>query len=132
MLKETIKYNDYNGQEREEDFYFHLSAAEITEMQFSEVGGLEQLIQKIIKTKDMPSLVKIFKKLILNAYGEISADGRRFEKSEELSKAFSETPAYSILYMRLATDDKAASDFINAIIPQDYLAKAKELEAKQK
>jgi len=126
MLKKTIKYVDYNGQEREEDFYFDLSTAEITEMELSKTGGLSNTIQSIVKAKDMPSLIKLFKELIFKSYGEKSADGRRFIKSEELSIAFSQTPAYSILFMELASDDKAASAFVNGIIPADVLAKAQE------
>lgn len=131
MLKKTIKYTDYNGQERVEDFYFDLNSAEITEMELSTTGGMSNLIQDIINSKDMPSLIKMFKELILKSYGEKSADGRRFVKSEQLSTEFSQTPAYSILFMELATDDKAASSFIEGIIPQDALAKQKELEAKK-
>lgn len=130
MLKKTIKYVDYNGVEREEDFYFDLSKAEITEMELSQDGGMSNLIQKIVNTKDMPSLIKIFKQLILKSYGEKSADGRRFIKSEQLSTEFTQTPAYSELFMELATDEKAAANFINSIVPQEISEKSKELAAK--
>ena len=130
MLKKTIKYVDYNGVEREEDFYFDLSKAEITEMELSQDGGMSNLIQKIVNTKDMPSLIKIFKQLILKSYGEKSADGRRFIKSEQLSTEFTQTPAYSELFMELATDEKAAANFINSIVPQEISGKSKELAAK--
>lgn len=129
MLKKTIKYVDYNGVEREEDFYFDLSKAEITEMELSQDGGMSNLIQKIVNTKDMPSLIKIFKQLILKSYGEKSADGRRFIKSEQLSTEFTQTPAYSELFMELATDEKAAANFINSIVPQEISEKSKELAA---
>ena len=130
MLKKTNKYVDYNGVEREEDFYFDLSKAEITEMELSQDGGMSNLIQKIVNTKDMPSLIKIFKQLILKSYGEKSADGRRFIKSEQLSTEFTQTPAYSELFMELATDEKAAANFINSIVPQEVSEKSKELAAK--
>jgi hypothetical protein len=130
MLKKTIKYVDYNGVEREEDFYFDLSKAEITEMELSRDGGMSNLIQKIVNAKDMPSLIKIFKQLILKSYGVKSADGRRFIKSEQLSTEFTQTPAYSELFMELATDEKAAANFINAIVPQEVSEKSKELAAK--
>ena len=130
MLKKTIKYVDYNGVEREEDFYFDWSKAEITEMELSQDGGMSNLIQKIVNTKDMPSLIKIFKQLILKSYGEKSADGRRFIKSEQLSTEFTQTPAYSELFMELATDEKAAANFINSIVPQEISEKSKELSAK--
>lgn len=130
MLKKTIKYVDYNGVEREEDFYFDLSKAEITEMELSQDGGMSNLIQKIVNTKDMPSLIKIFKQLILKSYGEKSADGRRFIKSEQLSTEFTQTPAYSELFMELATDEKAAANFINSIVPQEISEKSNELVTK--
>jgi len=119
MLKKRITYTDYNGVERTEDFYFNLSKAEIIEMQSSVEGGLSEMLKKIIDAKDTPTLVRVFKDLILKAYGEKSEDGRRFIKSKEISEAFSQTEAYSILYTELATDDKAAAAFANGIIPKD-------------
>lgn len=118
MLKETITYNDYNGNERTEDFYFNLTNAEVTEMEMSTAGGLAEMINRVVAAQDAPSIIKIFKELILKAYGEKSADGKRFVKSEEISTAFSQTEAYSILFMKLATDADAASKFVNGIVPK--------------
>lgn len=129
MLQKSIKYIDYNGVEREETFLFNLTKAELMEMELGTTGGLTEMIQKIIQTKDQPSIIKIFKELILKAYGEKSADGKRFIKTDEhgnpLSRAFSETEAYSNLFMELSTDDKAAAAFVNGIIPEGL---SKELE----
>ena len=119
MLKKTIKYKDFNGSEREEDFYFNLMQSEIAELELSTVGGFTESIQKIIQTQDGPEIIKQFKKIILKSYGEKSADGKRFIKSDELSEAFSQTNAYSELFMELATDDEAASAFINGIVPDE-------------
>lgn len=119
MLKKTIPYKDFNGVERKEDFYFNLSKAEIMEMQFGTVGGLDVMLKKIIDAKDVKSIMDTFKMLILKAYGIKSDDGRRFIKSEEISKEFEQTEAYSILYMELASDDNAAAEFVNGIIPKD-------------
>lgn len=119
MLKKTISYTDYNGVERKEDFYFNLSKAEIMEMQLSTTGGLTEMIKRIVATQDQPALIKIFKELILKAYGEKSPDGKRFIKNAALSEAFEQTEAYSILFMELATNDEAAAKFINGIVPAD-------------
>lgn len=123
MLKKTIEYVDYNGTSRKEDFYFNLTKAEIMEMEMSTVGGLAEMMQNVVKAQDAPAIIKIFKDLVLKAYGEKSADGKRFIKISDtgvpLSLAFSQTEAYSQLFMELATDDKAAADFINGIVPQD-------------
>lgn len=118
MLRKTITYTDYNGVSRTEDFYFNLTKAEITEMELSTAGGLGEMLQRIIDAKDTPSLVKIFKEILFKAYGVKSPDGRRFIKSEEISREFSETEAYSQLFMELATDADKASEFVNGIVPE--------------
>ena len=117
MLKKTITYTDYNDIERTEDFYFNLTKAELMEMEMGAVGGLSGMIEKIVSAKDAPAIIKVFKELVLKAYGEKSADGKRFIKSKEISDAFSQTEAYSQLFMELATDADAASKFVNGIAP---------------
>lgn len=124
MLKETMTYVDYNGVERTEDFYFNLTKAEIMEMEMTTVGGMAEMITKIVNAKDAPAIIKIFKELILKAYGIKSADGRRFIKSEEISTEFAQTEAYSQLYMKLATDADAAAKFVNGIVPVDAVQPA--------
>lgn len=124
MLKKTITYEDYNGVERTEDFYFNLSKAEIMEMEMGTTGGLAEMLQRIVAAKDTAAIIKVFKDLILKAYGEKSADGKHFNKSEALAIAFSQTEAYSILFMELATDADAASKFVNGIVPADMSQKA--------
>ena len=119
MLKKTITYIDYNGVERTEDFYFNLSKAEVLELEMGTTGGLTEMINKIVAAQDTPTLIKIFKDLVLKAYGEKSPDGKRFIKSDEIRDAFSQTEAYSNLFMELATDAEAASKFFNGIIPDN-------------
>lgn len=129
MLKKLIKYVDYDGRERQENFYFYMSKAELMEMELGTVGGMQNLIQLIIDKQDIPKIMEAFKTIILKAYGEKSADGRRFIKSQELSEAFSQTEAYSNLYMELITDAEAAAAFINGIVPTDVAMAA---EARRK
>lgn len=117
MLKKTFTYIDYNGVERTEDHYFNLSKAELMEMELSTTGGLAEMINKIVAAQDAPAIVKVFKELVLKAYGQKSADGRRFIKSQELADEFSQTEAYSQLFMELATDADAAAKFVNGIVP---------------
>ena len=123
MLKKTITYTDFNGMERKEDFHFNLTKAEIMEMEMTTVGGFAEMIQKVVDAQDTPSIVKIFKDIILKAYGEKSPDGKRFIKSEELSNAFAQTEAYSVLFMELATNADEAAKFINGIVPSDISQK---------
>ena len=117
MLKKTITYTDYNGLERIEDFYFNLNKAELTEMELSHKGGLTTMIDRIVKSQDGNEIVKLFKDLVLRAYGVKSDDGKRFIKTQELRDEFSQTEAYSELFMELAQDADAAAKFVNGITP---------------
>lgn len=119
MIKKTITYTDYNGTERTEDFYFNLTKAECQELNLSVSGGLEETIKSLINTRDGKQIVAIFKEFILKAYGQKSPDGRRFIKSQELRDEFSQTEAYSDLFMELASDADKAAKFFNAVIPND-------------
>lgn len=119
MIKKTIKYTDYNGVEREEDFYFNLNKAEVAEWELSESGGLAAMVERISKEQDGTKLVGIFKEMILKSYGVKSPDGRRFIKNDEVRAEFEQTEAYSILFMELATNENAASAFATGILPED-------------
>ncbi len=119
MLKKTITYEDYNGNKRTDDFYFNLTKAELTEMNFSVSGGIDTYISRIINEQDAGKIMQIFKEFILKAYGIKSDDGKRFIKNDQVREEFSQTEAYSELFMELATDAEAATAFINGIIPSD-------------
>ena len=121
MLKKTVTYEDYNGITRTEDFYFNLSKAEVTEMELSVNGGFSTMVEEIVKSNDGARIIELFKEIVLKSYGEKSADGKRFIKSKELSEAFSQTEAYSEIFMELATNDKAAADFVNGIMPANLV-----------
>ena len=119
MYKKTITYTDYDGNERTEDFYFNINKAELMEMQLLADGGMDKYLDQIVKAKDVPTLVMTFKDIILKSYGVKSPDGKRFIKSKEITEEFTQTEAYSKLFMELATDDKAAVEFVRGITPTD-------------
>lgn len=118
MLKKTITYTDFDDVERTENFYFNLTEAELVELNYSVDGGLEERLKRIIESGNHVEILKEFKKIILLAYGVKSEDGKRFVKSDEIRNQFEATMAYSNLFMELATDDKKAAEFVNAIIPK--------------
>lgn len=118
MLKQTRTYTDYDGNERTEDFYFDLSKAELMEMELGIAGGMQNFLQRIIDAKDVPELAKLFKMIVLKAYGKKSDDGRLFVKKQEYTDEFVSSPAYSDIYMELCTDSDKAAAFMNAIIPK--------------
>lgn len=126
MLKKTITYEDYDGVERTETFYFNLSESELTELELTHPGGFGDYVQRIVDAKDQAVIIKLFKKIIQMSYGVKSEDGRRFIKSEDISKEFMETEAYNKLFMELATDDVAGAEFVNGVMPAALMAKVRE------
>lgn len=115
----TRTYVDFDGVTRTEDFYFNLTLAEISEMQLTTEGGLDTYINRIVDAKDNKSIILLFKDLVLKSYGKKSDDGRRFIKNDEVREEFSQTQVYSDIFMELATNEEAATKFINGITPQD-------------
>lgn len=117
MLKKTITYEDFNGETVSEDFFFHLSKAELVELEMSHDGGMSTALQRIIDAEDGKSIVAEFKNIILTAYGKKSADGRRFIKNQAMREEFESSEAYSTFFMDLMTNTDAQTEFINGIIP---------------
>ena len=119
MLKESITYTDFNGEERTEEFYFNLTKAELVELETSMHDGLSEAIKRIVAEDNQENIVKIFKEIILKAYGSKSIDGRRFIKNQEIRDDFAASEPYNVLFMKLATDAEAATAFVNGIVPTD-------------
>ena len=124
MLKKSITYTDFNGDETTEDFYFHMSKAELVELELSYRGGLTEQLKKILDAEDGKAIISEFKKIILGAYGQRSPDGKRFVKTQAIRDEFESTEAYSTLFMELVTDAERAAEFIQGIIPSDLAEEA--------
>lgn len=127
MLVKKIKYTDFNGQEREEPFYFNLSKAELMEMELTTDGGLDTYIRRITAQQNNKEIVRLFKELILKSYGERSDDGKRFVKSKELTDAFTQTNAFSELFMELSTNADAAEKFITGVVDPSFAGELKKV-----
>lgn len=125
MLKKTITYTDFNDVEKTESFYFNLTKTELMRIQMEDNSFADDL-QKAIDTKDAPTLVKAFEKLILASYGEKTSDGR-FAKSDEIARKFTQSVAYDEFFMGILNDEtgKSMLDFINAVMPADLVEAAK-------
>lgn len=127
MLKKTIVYTDYNGEERKEDFYFNLTKAELIKLQLGYPGGYENYLHKCLDAGNVPELLKVFDELIDLAYGEKDDTGRRFVKSKELTDSFKQTEAYSEMFTEFITNEAAAKDFFLKILPGEVQSKLSEL-----
>lgn len=131
MLKKTITYKDWNDLERSEDHYFNLNKPDVVKMQASVKGGYDVQLKAIAAGMNGAGIMQFFEDLIKTSYGEKSDDGRRFMKSEEISRAFMETRAYEALFEELITNAGAAAEFVNAIMPPDIVKQAAEELAAQ-
>ena len=118
MYKITMESVDFGGTKRTEDYYFNLTQAELVEMQLTTEGGYKEMIEKVLNAKDIKTMSQVFKTILCKAYGVVSPDGRKFVKNQAVLDDFLATQAYSDLYMKLVTDDEAAADFFNKVIPQ--------------
>lgn len=127
MLAKKITYVNYNDEEVTETFYFNLSKAELTEMEFTTEGGLKTRLESISEKKDRKEIMNVFKGVIVKAYGEKSPDGKYLDKGENdsLGKRFTNSAAYDVLIMELFSSEKVAADFFAAIMPKDIIEKAK-------
>lgn len=121
MLKKTITYTDFNGDETSEDFLFHLSKAELIELEASHKDGLAASMQRIVEADDTKAIIAEFKRIVLLAYGKKSMDGKRFIKNQTLREEFESSEAYSTLFMELVTNTDSAIEFMNGIIPNDLV-----------
>ena len=124
MLKKRMTYEDFNGETRTEDFWFHMSEVDLLEMDTKYPGGMQGFIQKMIDTKDSAEMFKLAKEIIEMSFGQKSLDGRTFEKSPEITRSFTQTQAYVDLFMEIGTDAEKASEFIKGIMPAKIVAAA--------
>lgn len=131
MLKKTITYEDFNGETVSEDFYFHLSKAELVEMEMSHEGGLAEALRRIVAAEDGKAIIKEFKEIILSSYGKKSLDGKRFIKNQTQREEFESSEAYSTLFMELVTNTDAATEFINGIVPAGLAEEAAKIQARE-
>ena len=126
MLKREIKYEDFDGNEAVDVFYFNISKPELIELEVEHQEGFTKWIERVIEAKDHKTLMEQFKKIVLLAYGQKSEDGKRFIKNEQIREEFSQTAAYISLFTELAMDDNKAAEFLLSVLPKDMVEASKD------
>lgn len=132
MIKKTITYVDFNGNERTEDFSFNLNKAELMRMELGVKGGMTEMMNRMIAAQDAPAMMEVFEELVRKSYGVKTPDGRGFVKRSEDYEAFKSTEAYSELFVELITNPDACAEFFNGVIPANLAKQVEEEMAKQK
>lgn len=125
MLVKTITYEDFNGTERTEDFYFNLTKTELVKLEHSKGGGLTEWIKRVVQSQNGKEILNTFEDIIKATYGVKSLDGRTFIKNDQVFEEFKGTNAYDQLYLELVTDATKASEFLAACMPKDMQEDAK-------
>lgn len=131
MFKKKINYTDFDGNSRSETFYFNFTKGELLEMQIGTNGGYDNYLKRLVESQDQAEITKIFKEIILKAYGIKSDDGKRFIKTDALREEFTQTEAYSELFTELATNTESAIEFINGIMPPALMAEVNKEDMKK-
>lgn len=123
MRKELISYVDYNGTERNEEFYFNLTRTECVALNNKTPGGLAAVLERIVKANDTAVIQATFEDLLGRSFGVKSEDGRRLIKGRNMEHfiAFQETPAYDELICKLISTPGYAAEFFNDVIPTEQI-----------
>lgn len=133
MYRTSVKYENFNGVEKERTLYFNLTNQELAEMKYSTNGDFEEIIEEVIKNKDYVKMLNVFEELVKKAYGEKSEDGEYFDKSEEVFNRFKYSNAYDAFMNKLMTKDDELQNFVFNVIPKSLSDEAKKnAEVKKK
>ena len=124
MIKQTITYMDYNGNERTEEYWFNLSKAELLRLETTTKGGFQKMLENAVASEDNYRIIEVFEDLIKHSIGMKTLDGKYFKKSKEFTEDFVQSEAYSTLLFDLLQDAEKANAFIRGIMPNDLLAQA--------
>lgn len=117
MFIRNITYVDLDGNTQTKPFHFHLSEAEVVELESEHHGGLSGFAERVAHTENYGALVKEFKHIVLTAYG--LREGDSFLKTEDLRVRFQGSGAFSALFMEFLRDQTTLTDFINGVMPKN-------------
>lgn len=123
MFMKEIKYTDFNGVDREEKFYFHLSLPEVTRIEAEAGESLKDHIENLITNNKVKELLDFLEHVILTSYGEKTSDGRSFTKNAQLREEFSNSPAYAEFFEQLLTSEGLAQRFGEQVADNGQRAK---------
>ncbi len=116
MFSKTIEFEDFNGNQKTQEFFFHMSKAELMEMA-AEGNELMDRLQRIIDTKDIKGILVEVRAIVASACGVRSEDGSRFLKTPEAKSVLLDSPAYDELLLHLCGDANAMTDFVDKLLP---------------
>lgn len=118
MIKETISYEDIDGNSKTMDAYFHLTMREMRQLLKE---GIQEKLEAVTSGKASPEdTFDLIDMLIKASYGKRIEDNgeARFVKNPEATEIFMESDAYDSLLSKLMSDDKFATRFFTGLVPK--------------
>lgn len=129
MFSRTFEYTGYDGQTKKDTWWFNLSEAELYKLELGSIGGVNGMMNRLLRENKPGEVVDMFEKIILGAVGERSVDGRKFIKNDEIRQDFYQSRAYSDLFMELVSSGENLRKFLLGAIPEELAQKLEQVEA---
>lgn len=125
MIRKVIKYKDYDGEIVESEFYFNLSVAECTDLDFyyEEYGGLRAYLKNLLAGKDPDSIPKKpmwdFLKVVIEKAVAKRPSGKKFlVKNQDVHDEFFYTNAFSEFVNELLDTPDSIPNLMEGILPE--------------
>ncbi len=137
MIKKTIQYHDFDGNAREDDFYFNLTQVELTKINGdpSLPGGLQESAERATKNNDAGEMIRIIDMLISRSYGVKLPDGSFVKRNAgglPLYETFVNTEAYDNLLTELIQNEDGIVTFLTGCLNKEAQDRVKAEMAKRK
>ena len=117
MVRKTVRYTDFNGQNVVEDLYFNLSKVELIRLSAEYGGDLPEALRGMKDSGNDTEFALFLDRIFLDAYGIKSEDGKRFIKSSELREAFKQSIAYETLFEDVFSSEDELIAFVEGLFP---------------
>ena len=142
MLKKSIKFVDYNGVERTENLYFHVSKTAILTASNDVYGEIMKTAQDLqdrakllegmeagsineenpfdpnnqVLAESIRMVARLLDRLIDLSYGKRSEDGQKFVKNEQVLADFKSSIAYEAFVEHMLSNQDEMIEFINKLV----------------
>lgn len=128
MFKIHQKYEDFDGNQREEDLYFNFTEPQLRQFLDKEPNFNDKNVAEMMATKDVLRMLDTLQTLIVAAYGEKTPDGKSFIKNREIQERFEGSAAFAQLMEDIMYngDEKLIENFLINIFPSKFATAIKQ------
>ena len=127
MIRKTLTYLDYEGQEHTKDFYFSLNQTEFALMNNRLPGGFDAYLKRIQEDHNEEKLLDLLTMFIVEGYGIRESDDdfvKEDEQGRKLGMRFKCTEACDNLITELLEKENNIGAFLIGMLPKSIQKKA--------